>query len=140
MNTEKTYQSQYFPGLHATANAWQSIGYHIVGNPEDWAGNEARPDYHDNVPSAIVRLALGLHDKTDAALYWAAQEWQRRKEEQTRSTAEARSAESIAALAVALRSAGQQTALEQVIGQLSERTQYAVRAQLKGSSLPQDGE
>lgn len=130
-----TYQSAYYPTLAASENAWKSIGYSVVGNPQDWPENEVRPDRQSSIPSEIVCLGIGLHGLTDAALYWAACEWQRRKEEQTRSTAIAREAESIGALAKSLCSEADKSVLDRIITKLSERTQYAVRQQLKGTSF-----
>jgi hypothetical protein len=69
------------------------------------------------------------------ALAWAVAEHDRRKEAKTAATAQAREAEGLKSLANALRDAGDSTVLDRVLSRLSERTQYAVKQQLKGSGI-----
>lgn len=133
MNTN-TYSNKNFPGLMASENAWRAVGFHIVGNPKDWPGDEAKYSRHD-MPYEVVHLAIGIHGPTDAALYWAAQEIQRRREETTRACAISREAESLRELAGAIRGSSESALLEKILGRVTEKTRFAIQQQLRGTGV-----
>lgn len=119
-------------GVTGPIELWKAIGYETT-TPDHmtWHVREQYPGRDALVYEG--RRVTGCDDWR--ALAWAAAEEQRRREACTASTAQAREADGLAALAKALRDAGDATVLEKILGRLSERTQYAVRAQLKGTGI-----
>lgn len=124
-------------GVTTDLRTWQLLGYRESRYRED-APIEAESVYthldresNAKLDSLIVRgkAATGSTDG-DIVIGWALSEVTRQAEEKTRSTAIAREAESLAALARAIKESEKQAIIEQIIGRLSERTQYAVRKQL----------
>lgn len=126
----KTYLNSSFPELNATATAWEAAGYIVRDNGEASIDSfSGRPV----CPREIICLGIGRHGMTDQALYWAAEEYRRRVEESLRTSALNRDAEALSALATAIRGSAESQVAERIIGALTERTQYAVRQQLKGT-------
>jgi hypothetical protein len=116
-------------GIRATEATWRAAGVRPYSNTDEIdARNLDSFRYLEELLMLAVH-ATGTRD--DAAVAWAVAERNRREEERTRSTAHAREAEAITKLASAIRDSGEDSTLERIIGRLSERTQYAVRQQLK---------
>lgn len=126
MNTEPEIITHL--GISAPRHIWTMLGYYAVTNNGIL---ELRPNsFSSNADSLIVRAKAEGHTG-ETAIAWALGEQTRQAEERTRSTAMAREAEALGRLAAAIRDGGEEAALERIIGRLSERTQYAVRQQLK---------
>jgi hypothetical protein len=119
-------------GVTGPTELWKAVGYEVyTADSDTWEVRE-RYDGRD----ALVyegRRVTGCDDWR--ALAWAAAEEQRRSEARTSATALAREAEGIQALAKSLSQISDQSVLERIISRLSERTQYAVRSQLKGTGI-----
>jgi hypothetical protein len=69
------------------------------------------------------------------AIIWAIDELNRRAEERARVSALTADAKAIEAFAAAMTGAAYEAVLQQILSRLSERTQFAVRTQLAGSSV-----
>ena len=124
--TTTMYKHQKIPGLTADAATWQAAGFTTYSNSDLV---NAGPHGFD----AFLVLGIDATGSRDAkAICWAMREKQRREEEKTRSTAIAREAEAISALAQAINSASEDRILEGIMSRLSERTRYAVLQQLRG--------
>lgn len=109
---------------------WTQAGYQIYHRPDDSSYVGQADGYHCDM-DGILMLALAA-GKTDAdAVAWAIAEHQRRKEEDASVQAIRAEAASLAKLAAAIRDSGEDAVLERIMGRLTERTRYAVRAQLK---------
>jgi hypothetical protein len=118
-------------GVTGPVEIWRSIGYEVTTDGVTWSVSE-RYDGRD----ALVYEGRRVTGRDDwHALAWAAAEEQRRHEACTASTAQAREADALRELAASIRSAGDETVLGRVLSRLSERTQYAVRQQLRGSGV-----
>lgn len=116
-------------GISAPQMTWGTLGATV--------GTYADGSLHvSGLPHGTEELlVIAIHEtqsRDERAIAWALAERQRRREEQTRSTALAREAEAIGQLAAALRTANDQSVLDRILSHLSERTQYAVRQQLRG--------
>ena len=90
-------------------------------------------------PRTEILLLQGIehtqsHDQR--VIVWALDELQRRREEDRRVSASAGESDAIQALAKALASERDGAFLERLLPHLTERTRFAVRAQLKKSSFP----
>jgi Flp pilus assembly protein TadB len=70
-----------------------------------------------------------------AAIGWAVEESNRRNDISRQVAAQSSEAAAIASLAAALQAGTTSSVVRDVLGRLSERTQYAVRQQLAGSGL-----
>ena len=107
------------PTLPITAPAayWKALGYTVYSN----GSVQAMPQGTD----ALLILGMAATDGSGPAVIASAlAERTRRQEEHERN-------ETARKLADAMIASGRQEALESVIGSLSEKTQYAVRAQLR---------
>lgn len=122
-------------GVTGPVTLWQALGYEYAPT-EKSAYCSHWIDGGTNTLDALVyegRRQTGCDDWQ--ALSWAIAEHERRKAAKTAATAQAREAEGLKSLATSLANAGDQTVLDRVLSRLSERTQYAVRSQLKGSGI-----
>jgi len=119
-------------GVTGPTELWAAIGYEVfTADHETWT---VRPRYDGR--DALVYEGRRVTGRDDwAALAWAAAEEQRRREACTASTAHAREAEGLKELAGAIRQAGDASVLDRILGRLSERTQYAVKQQLRGTGI-----
>jgi hypothetical protein len=122
-------------GVTGPISLWRAIGYQYT--PTE---NEAIASHWVNGDVATLdalvyegRRVTGADDWR--ALAWAAAEVQRRQEVRTANTAQAREADGLRELAAAIRQTGDESVLDRVLGCLSERTQYAVKQQLKGTGF-----
>ena len=106
--------------ITASAKEWRAAGCEV-----DSTLGVFRMPYGFRTLLLQARLATGLTDWH--ALAWAVTESRRQVEERTRVTAQAREADAVSKLAAAL----SEDAAESLIGKMSERLQYAVRAQLR---------
>jgi hypothetical protein len=109
---------------------WKALGYTISRCGDTEMLGHFNGGALNEVENLLAAAIATTGDRGEKALGWAVVEQQRRREERTRVTAQAREAEAISALAQAIREGGEDAALERVIGRLSERTQHAVRKQL----------
>jgi hypothetical protein len=116
------------PESYWTAANWTVYSNTETVGPRAWSNSTEADEL-----IALGIAATGKHD--ESVLVWVMAETQRRKEEQTRVTALAREAEGLKALATSLATVSDQSVLDRILSRLSERTQYAVRAQLKGSGI-----
>lgn len=125
-DTITTFRHPTLP-VSAPADYWHPLGYTTYSNTDIVAlGSGFRSDSDE-----LVMLGVGATGANDErALVWAMSERNRRNEERTRVTAQAREAEAIKDLANAIRTSAEDTVLAKILGRLSERTQYAVRTQL----------
>lgn len=113
-------------GVEAPAALWEAAGWRVYYNTEiitRWPDS----DMKRALPLAVIETG----GTGPEALAWAIKEVSRQSEERTRVTAINREAKAIRELASALRGAEESKVLEQIMGRLTERTQYAVRQQLK---------
>lgn len=107
-------------GITAPASLWRANYFETYSN-----GTIARgPDRHE-ADLAAARLASGADDWRALAQYKIERE--RQQEEKTRSTSISRLAEALNRVA----DSSKETVLNDILSQLTERTQYAVRQQLK---------
>jgi len=132
MSTIDLNQQLTHCGITAPRHLWIALNYEVSQNA---AGETEvyRGPYKGEADLYAARLATGADDWR--ALAWLAQENARRAEEKTRVTAQAREAEALGALAAAIKGSANEEVLSRILGRLSERTQYAVRQQLKGNPL-----
>jgi hypothetical protein len=116
----------------APAKLWEAL-YHLsyrdTGEVEINRNAIHRPEDIDALVYA-GRAATGSDDWR--AISWAICEKQRREEAKTIATAIAREAESIGQLAAALKSESEASTVQKILRNLTERTQYALKQQLKG--------
>lgn len=106
---------------------WRLLGYQTYSNT-----SEVGAGWH--AADCLLAIAVGRGLSGPEALTWAAEEHQRRAEERTRSTAMAREADAVQALAVAIQGINEEQMIETILAKLTERTQYAVRQQLGRTS------
>jgi|SRR5580704_13066478 hypothetical protein len=78
----------------------------------------------------LTALSRGLRDAD--AIGWAIAERERHREESARSNAIREEADGLRKLASAISATAEADVLERILGRLTERTRYAVRAQLRG--------
>jgi len=120
-----TYGS--IPGFTAPESLWRAAGGTVFSNTDEVGACGMRYD----MPRLI---AEGWHrhpgDGT-AALLWALDEYRRQSEESARIRAQHADAAATAKLASAISASANQDALDRILPRLSERTQYAVRQQLR---------
>lgn len=113
--------------LSAPAWAWKAAGYEVYSNSD-----EVRRSSHYGIGDDLLLTSVAGQGLDGAkALAWASTEHQRQKEERTKVTAQAREAEAIGALAEAIKGSSEEATLERILGRLTERTRYAVQAQLR---------
>ena len=122
-------------GVTGPSNLWSAIGYQYTTGDGEQMRSASGFESVESLDALVYegRRQTGRDDWQ--ALAWAAAEHQRRREACTASAAQAREAEGLKELAAALRTAGDETVLDRVLSRLSERTQYAVRQQLKGTGI-----
>jgi hypothetical protein len=122
-------------GVTGPKSLWTALGYEYTPT-EDQA---CCAHWIDGGVAALDAMVYEGRRQTGSddwqALAWAVAEHERRKASKTAATAQAREAEGLQALAKSLQQAGDESVLDRVLSKLSERTQYAVRAQLKGSGI-----
>ncbi len=107
---------------------WLSLGYNVYTSGKVGGG-----PYHEEELLVLGIAATGAKD--ERAVAWALAERQRRAEEQTRSTAQAREADGLMALAQSIRQSSNEEFLKKLFGNLTEKTQYAIKAQLRDKPL-----
>lgn len=123
--------------ISAPESFWRALGWTVYAEREgseinDIAGDRAFSHRIDEM-LALAIVQTGAND--ERCLAWAIAESQRRTEEQTRSTALAREAESLGKLAEAIKTESESSLLSRIMGRLTEKTQWALRQQLAGSGL-----
>jgi hypothetical protein len=125
-------------GITASRQAWHALHVSVVSvDGEIVADASSAYSPHGTVELLLLGVAaVGTRD--EQVVLWALGERQRRQEERTRVTAQAREAEAILALAGALRADTETAVLERILPRLSERTQYAVRKQLGELQRPSE--
>ena len=131
MNSEitteaRTYTIPGLPTIRISDTARIAAGFGCYTNV-DSVSIEGR-----SVPLELIALGIGTTGHADdRAVYWACAEHRRRLEESLRTGAMGREAQAISELAASIRASNEQNALDSILSRLSEKTQYAVRAQLK---------
>lgn len=131
MTTTTTEEIITHLGVSAPINLWAMLGYYAT----DCDGITELRSHSGSTPDPLViRGKAAAHSGADgeAVIAWALGEQTRQREETTRSCAISREAEAIQALAKSIRQSEETSILEKIMSRLSERTQYAVRQQLKG--------
>ena len=118
-------------GATAPRELFAALGYDVTTPDRDtWSIRDRSYDHERDGMIYAGRNATGTDDWH--AVAWAVTEMNRHKEAMTAATAEARHAESIKELAASIRGSADQAMLDRILAGLSERTQYAVKQQLKG--------
>lgn len=118
-------------GISAPDQAWAMLDASLSREPDGSRGY-ARVGFG---LEPLMRLGVvETGDSGERAIAWVAREHQRRQEERTRVTAQAREAEAVAALARAITDMGDAAALERILARVSERTAHAIRRQMGGAS------
>jgi hypothetical protein len=102
--------------ISAPKNYWVALGNRMDGENDK-----------------LLMLALAAGHRDEAAITWALAERQRREEAYAIAHAINSEAASLQSLANAIRGANDDATLEKLLGRLTERTRYAVRAQLAQS-------
>lgn len=116
--------------IEAPLAMWVAFGWETYTNT-DVAG---RRPWDDNADQLLaIAVAKGLTGAQ--ALAFAVEERQRQNEEQRRASVVCKEAEAIAALASSLRTESDRSVVQRIMSRLSERTQWALRSQLKGTGL-----
>jgi hypothetical protein len=113
------------PRLNVTASrtAWISAGYTVYTDDTLGSGPHGMDE--------LIFLGTQSGQSGDGAIAWAITEHQRRIECERRDNAEAANARAVKDLADAIRHSSEADALQRILGRLSEKTQYAVRQQLR---------
>lgn len=111
--------------LSASKVAWKAAGFTVSSNSDVVGGGPYGFE-------TLLFLAVAQDLTGDKAIAWALTEGRRRMEQDSMAAAIASSGDGARQLADAIRQSGEKDALERIIGRLTERTQYAVRAQLAG--------
>jgi len=119
-------------GIEASREFWAAMGWSFT-----FVNDVEYPAYRSHIHNAEQTLAIAVGNGLtgEAAIAWAAAEDQRRSEAMTASTAMARNADAIKALADALRGQADQSVVEKIMRHLTEPTQRALRKQLAGTGL-----
>lgn len=118
------YKHRNIP-VSAPQHLWSAAGYTTYTNT-DTVGSS-----HYQGMDSILAVGAAMHPQDgQAALVWAIKERQRQQELQARNYAQLKEAESLAALALAIRESASEQVLQSILGRLTDRTRYAVRAQL----------
>lgn len=123
-------------GVEASREFWTAMGWSI-GTVNGVEQPTYRNHYHNYDQTLAIAIGNGLDG--EAAIAWAASEDQRRAEAMTASTAMARNADALKALADSLRTQADQSVVEKIMRHLTEPTQWALRKQLAGTGLLPSG-
>lgn len=110
--------------ITAPESHWKALGYQVY--------TDGTAGFYGEGAEELLVLGLdatGAHD--ERVIAWALAERQRRREERDRTAAAAAEAQAIAKLADAIRSDGDEAVLQRILSRLTERTQHAVRQQLR---------
>lgn len=116
-------------GIEASKASWEALGLTVYTDGTLGHGTRWPQDVHGVLLQAVHET--GARD--ERAVAWALGELQRQAETDNQSRAQFAEADALKALAAALREMGDENALQSILGRLSERTQYAVRQQLRRS-------
>lgn len=112
-------------GITAPLALWSANHFEIAWKGEPATEYVSGGPHNHQAELAAARLGAGADDWR--ALAWLRTETDRRHEEMTRATGIARLAEALTKIS----QTGKESVLNELIGQLTERTQYAVRQQLR---------
>jgi hypothetical protein len=125
--TTETYRHD---GLDIVAprTYWSALGYSVFTT-----GNVGTGPHNGEELLILGIAATGAHD--EKAVAWAIAEKQRRIEKQTESTALAREADGLKALAESIRQNSNEEFLTKLFGRLTDKTRYAIKAQLRDRPL-----
>jgi hypothetical protein len=130
-----TLYTHYSLEITAAGPYWHALGFQPI-DPVDPA-EKGTVAYH-RVGSIDGILILGIaktgaHD--ERALIWALEEVHRRSEENGRTAAIAQEARAIDKLAESIRQVTDEQLLARLFGKVSEKTAYAIKAQLRQNPL-----
>lgn len=118
--------------IEAPGHVWAAAGYTLYTNSDViGVGNSVH-----GMDDLVVLGTLHHPDSGEKAILWAIAERQRRKEETTRSTAMAREAEALSALARAIEGCSEKDLISKILSRVSDKTRIIVMKQLEACSCP----
>lgn len=122
----ETYRHPTLP-IRASKDHWRAAGYSVYSNTDEVGCQDSPARACEEL--LLIALANGLSD--EHAIAWALTERNRRGEERTRSTAQARLAEAITALAASIKPLNVRVLIERLVPSLPLEAQQEVRRILR---------
>jgi hypothetical protein len=121
--------------ITAPAPYWRALGFQPLDQHDPDATGTVSYHRAGSIDDVLIlgMAKTGAHD--ERVLVWAMEEVQRRSEEASRSTAIAQEANGLKALAESIRQTTDEQFLARLLGKVSEKTAYAIRAQLRQNPL-----
>jgi hypothetical protein len=120
--------------ITAPESIWKSMGWRSWSDSSE-VGQRDFDTGGTNGIDVYLGMAVSKGMIGAAAIGWAVEESNRRNDISRQVAAQSSEAAAIASLAAALQAGTTSSVVRDVLGRLSERTQYAVRQQLAGSGL-----